>query len=166
MTKPPTDTQRAILRAAAAHPRGLAAPPAHLRPAPRIAVAKALLGAGLLARAQGDEGQRPGLSWKLDGEAVLLRITAAGLQAVGAAPEAASPEPQQGAAAEPAGQAAAPVQDGAAAAAEPGDAAQATAPSEAGAPQKHGRGRPDGRPSAAPRWRCSSLGRARLASST
>jgi hypothetical protein len=50
MTKPPTATQRAILHDAAAHPHGLAAPPPHLPPAPRTAVAKALLGAGLLAR--------------------------------------------------------------------------------------------------------------------
>jgi hypothetical protein len=61
MTKPPTETQRAILRAAAAHPHGLAAPPPHLPPAPRIAVAKALLGAGLLARAAGSEGTDPRL---------------------------------------------------------------------------------------------------------
>jgi hypothetical protein len=52
MTKPLTDIQRAILRGAAAHPHGLAAPPPNLPPAPRTAVAKALLGAGLLARAE------------------------------------------------------------------------------------------------------------------
>jgi hypothetical protein len=87
-------------------------PPANLPPAPRIAVAKALLGAGLLARAEGSEGQDPDLTWKLDGESVRLRITEAGLQAIGAAPAAASPEPQRGSAAGPAGHAAAAVQRG------------------------------------------------------
>lgn len=53
MTKPLTETQRAILRNAAAHRDGPAAPPASLPPAPRIAVGKALLGAGLLARVGG-----------------------------------------------------------------------------------------------------------------
>jgi hypothetical protein len=93
MTKPPTDTQRAVLRDAAAHPHGLAAPPPHLPPAPRIAVAKALLGVGLLTRTVGDEDQHPGLAWRLDGQGVLLRITEAGLEAISAAPE---PQPASG----------------------------------------------------------------------
>jgi hypothetical protein len=132
MTKPLTDTQRAILRDAAAHPHGLATPPPHLPPAPRTAVAKALLGAGLLARADGAEGQHPGLGWKLDGDSVLLRITAAGLQAIGAAPAAAAPEPQEALVAEPPAQAATAGEDGApVAAAPPPDAPRATAASEA-----------------------------------
>jgi hypothetical protein len=130
--KPLTDTRRAILSAANKHADGFALPPPHLPPAPRIAVAKALLGAGLLARADGAEGQRPGLRWKLDGERVLLRITEAGLGAIGAVPAEAPPEPRQGSGAEPAGQAAAVAQDGAVAAAARRDAAQqATVASEA-----------------------------------
>ncbi len=110
MTKPLTETQRAILRNAAAHRNGPAAPPASLPPAPRIAVGKALLGAGLLARVGGSEGMDPGLGWKLDGDSVLLRITAAGLQAIGAAPAAAAPEPPACSVAAPAGHAAAAAQ--------------------------------------------------------
>jgi hypothetical protein len=116
-------------------------PPANLPPAPRIAVAKALLGAGLLARAAGSEGTDFGLAWKLDSEAALLRITEAGLQAIGAAPAQVPPEPQHGSVAEPvaepAGQAAAAAQEGTQAAAEPHDTAQTTAASEAaqGAPE-------------------------------
>jgi hypothetical protein len=55
-----SDTQHGILEAAARHPAGLAAPPPHLPPAPCFAVAKALLGAGPLARADGAEGQHRG----------------------------------------------------------------------------------------------------------
>jgi hypothetical protein len=127
MTKPPTDTQRAILRAAAEHPHGLATPPPHLLPAPRTAVAKALLGAGLLAHANGAQGEHPGLNWKLEGERVFLRITEAGLQAIGVAPAVSSLEPQHRAVTEPAGQAAAPAQEGVQAAAGPRDAVQTTA---------------------------------------
>jgi biotin operon repressor len=87
-------------------------------------VAGALLGAGLLTRAEGADGHHPSMTWKLGGEAVLLRITEAGLQAIGAAPAQAPPEPQQGSVAEPEGQ-------GAEAAAAPADAAQATAAPEA-----------------------------------
>ena len=84
-----SDTQRLILTQAAEHPAGLAMPPASLPPAPRAAVAKALLKAGLVARGeQGDEA-RALLAWKLDGEQVLLVITQAGRQAL--APAAAQP---------------------------------------------------------------------------
>jgi hypothetical protein len=62
-------------------------------PAPRAAVAKALLGAAPLAPAEGDEGRHSGLTWKLGGESVLLRIIEAGLQATGAAPVPAPQEP-------------------------------------------------------------------------
>jgi hypothetical protein len=95
-------------------------------------VAKAPLGVGLLARVAGREGTDPGVAWKLDGEAVLLRITEPGLQAIGAAPAPAAPEPQPGSVAEPPAQASAAAQEGAVAAAAPlADAAQATAASEA-----------------------------------
>jgi hypothetical protein len=63
-------------------------------PAPRAAVAKALLGAALLAPAEGDEGRHSGLAWKLGGESVPLRTIEAGLQATGAAPVPAPQEPQ------------------------------------------------------------------------
>jgi hypothetical protein len=49
--------QAAILAAAADHPARLAAPPPRLAPAPRTAVAKALLGAGPLARIAGSKGK-------------------------------------------------------------------------------------------------------------
>jgi hypothetical protein len=45
---PLTNTQHWILAAANQHPDGVAAPPASLPSAPRAAVAKALLKAGLL----------------------------------------------------------------------------------------------------------------------
>jgi Protein of unknown function (DUF3489) len=122
--KPLTTTRRAVLSNAAQHPYGLAMPPSKLPPAPRTALAKALLGTGLLARAQGDEGQPPDLAWRLDGEAVFLRITEAGLQAIGAAPAVAPPEPQEGSVAEPAGKAAAAAQEGAEAAVTASEAAQ------------------------------------------
>jgi hypothetical protein len=124
MTKPLTETQRAILRNAAAHRDGPAAPPASLPPAPRIAVGKALLGAGLLARVGGSEGTDPGLGWKLDGAAVLLRITGGGLRAIGAALVPASPELRQCSVAKPARQPSAAAQEGTQAAAEPPDTAR------------------------------------------
>ncbi len=84
-----SDTQRLILTQAAEHSAGLAMPPATLPPAPRAAVAKALLKAGLVVRGeQGDEARAP-LAWKLDGGQVLLVITQAGRQAL--APAAAEP---------------------------------------------------------------------------
>jgi hypothetical protein len=67
-TKPLTDTQRAILRDAAGNPDGLAAPPASLPPAPRVAVAKALLTAGLLSRVEDGVDEHARLAWKLGGE--------------------------------------------------------------------------------------------------
>jgi hypothetical protein len=50
-----TDTRRAILTQAADHPAGLAASPATLPPAPRSAVARAMLKAGLLALVEPDK---------------------------------------------------------------------------------------------------------------
>jgi hypothetical protein len=85
MTTPITDKQRAILEAAAGRPDGLAAPPVHLPPALRGAVAKGLLKAGLLepAGTAGDDQQD--LAWRVDGAAVLLRINGAGREAIGGA---------------------------------------------------------------------------------
>jgi hypothetical protein len=68
---------------------------------------------------------------------MLLRITEAGLQAIGARPAMASPGPQHGSVAKPPGQAAAAAQEGAEAAAESPARPAATAASEAaqGAPE-------------------------------
>ncbi len=79
---PLSDTQSLMLTAAAQHPDGIAAPPASLPPAPRGAVAKALLRAGLLAPA-GAERDDSSVAWKLDGAMVVLRITEGGLRAIG-----------------------------------------------------------------------------------
>ena len=78
-----SDTQAIILSGAAQHPDGLAAPPDHLPPAPRGAVAKTLLKAGLLEVLDSTERQHTGLAWRLDGAALFLRVTAARLQAIG-----------------------------------------------------------------------------------
>ncbi|MBL6081992.1 hypothetical protein JMJ56_28845 [Belnapia sp. T18] len=78
-----TDTQTLILRTASHHPGGLAAPPASLPPAPRGAVAKSLVGAGLMEVLPTAKGEDASLVWKLDGEVVLLRISDAGLAAIG-----------------------------------------------------------------------------------
>ncbi|HYZ33236.1 MAG TPA: hypothetical protein VE684_13275 [Crenalkalicoccus sp.] len=61
-----TDGQAAILQRAVEHPDGISLPPATLPPAPRGAVAKALLKAGLLGLVDG-EGPEPSVAWNLDG---------------------------------------------------------------------------------------------------
>jgi hypothetical protein len=57
-----TETQATILSNAAKHPDRIAAPPANLPPAPRVAVAKALLRAGLLEVAESPEEPQANLS--------------------------------------------------------------------------------------------------------
>ncbi|MGG5823772.1 DUF3489 domain-containing protein [Falsiroseomonas sp. HW251] len=89
-----TDTQQQILTAAAAHPDGLALPPDRLPAAPRQAVGKALLKAGLVATAANLKAE-PGTAWTIDGQPTLLRITDVGLAAVGV--ETAQEAPQMGA---------------------------------------------------------------------
>jgi hypothetical protein len=81
-----SDTQTLILTAAAQHPKGIAAPSASLPPAPRAAVAKAMLRAGLLVAVEA-EHDGSGAAWKLDGATVVLRITEAGLGAIGFQPQ-------------------------------------------------------------------------------
>lgn len=77
-----SNTQRLILTQAAEHPAGLATPPVSLPLAPRVAVAKALSKAGLVAHGeQGNEAHAP-LAWKLDGGQAPLVITQAGHQAL------------------------------------------------------------------------------------
>ena len=78
-----SDTQRAILEAAVRHPEGLATPPAHLPPAPRIAIARSLLRAGLLAEATPARETEANLAWRVDGADLMLRITGEGRRAIG-----------------------------------------------------------------------------------
>ncbi len=72
-----SNTQSSILRQAAAD--GVAIPPARLPPGPRASLARALLTAGLVARAQPADGTA---GWKLDGEIIWLAITDEGRQAI------------------------------------------------------------------------------------
>jgi hypothetical protein len=90
-----TDTQALILTSAAQHPDGIAAPPASLPPAPRGAVARAMLKAGLLEVAEDADAQHAGLAWKLDGKAVFLRISAVGRTAIGSVAETIAEDAQE-----------------------------------------------------------------------
>jgi hypothetical protein len=82
-----TDTQAQILAAAAAHPAHLVLPPGRLPTAARQAVAKSLL-KNDLAAAVDHPGADTLARWTVDGAAVLLAITAAGLHAISQAPAA------------------------------------------------------------------------------
>jgi hypothetical protein len=76
-----TDTQQAILAAAARHPEHLAYPPARLPTGARQTVAKAMLNSALVVavhRAAYDAVAK----WTVDGDDMLLQITAAGLRAI------------------------------------------------------------------------------------
>jgi hypothetical protein len=87
---PLCETQRLIFSAAPQRQDGIAPPPATLPQAPRAAVAKALLKAGLLAPARAAEVPDPR---RLDGAAVVLPITEVGRQAVGAIPAETTSDP-------------------------------------------------------------------------
>jgi len=82
-----TDTQRAILDAAAQHPEHLAYPPARLPAGARQTVAKALLKNDLVIGVH-----RPAYDaiakWTVDGDEMLLKITDDGLRAIGIDPNA------------------------------------------------------------------------------
>jgi len=82
-----TDTQRAILAAAAEHPEHLAYPPERLPAAARQTVAKALLKNDLVIGVH-----RPAYDaiakWTVDGDEMLLKITDDGLRAIGVDPNA------------------------------------------------------------------------------
>jgi hypothetical protein len=82
-----SDTQRAILEAAAQHPEHLAYPPARLPAGARQTVAKALLKTDLVIAVH-----RPAFDaiakWTVDGDEMLLRITDEGLRAIGIDPNA------------------------------------------------------------------------------
>jgi hypothetical protein len=85
-----TDTQHAILAAAAQHPALLALPPARLPAGARQKVAQALLRSDLLMAFHGADADRtPDALWKVDGESYLLRLTDDGLRAIGIEPETA-----------------------------------------------------------------------------
>lgn len=80
-----TDTQRVILSQASQRPDGLAYPPERLPAAARQAVAKALLKHDLVIAVH-----RPAYDaiakWMVDGDEMLLKITDAGLRAIGVEP--------------------------------------------------------------------------------
>ncbi len=92
-----TDTQRAILAAAAQHPEHLAYPPERLPAAARQTVAKALLKGDLVIGVH-----RPAYDavakWTVDGDEMLLKITDEGLRAIGIDPNAADEDEQSAAA--------------------------------------------------------------------
>jgi hypothetical protein len=90
-----TDTQTQILAAAAAHLDRLALPPERLPAAPRQAVGKALLKAGLVA-AVAEPAAEAGAGWTIEGESLVLRVTDAGLAAIGAGEAATVEEAQEG----------------------------------------------------------------------
>jgi hypothetical protein len=85
-----TDTQRAILTAAAQHPERLAYPPERLPAGARQTVAKALLKNDLVIGVH-----RPAYDaiakWTVDGDEMLLKITDEGLRAIGVEPGPATP---------------------------------------------------------------------------
>jgi hypothetical protein len=87
-------TAEAILTAAAARDDHIALAPERLPAAARRAVVQSLLKAGLLEEAPAD-GDQPAWRTTESGERLALRVTEAGLQAVGAEPTATSPEPAQ-----------------------------------------------------------------------
>ncbi|WP_270934191.1 hypothetical protein, partial [Falsiroseomonas oryzae] len=95
-----SDTQRAILTAAAEHPEHLAYPPERLPAGARQKVAQALLKQDLVIGVH-----RPAYDavakWTVDGDEMLLKITDDGLRAIGIDPNAgdAREEDEQGAAA-------------------------------------------------------------------
>ena len=89
-----TDTQMAILTAAAPHPEHLAYPPERLRAAARQAVAKALLKCDLVIAVH-----RPAYDaiakWTVDGDEMLLKVTDEGLRAIGLEPTPPAEEDEQ-----------------------------------------------------------------------
>jgi hypothetical protein len=120
-----TETQMAILAAAARHPEHLAYPPERLPAAARQAVAKALLKNDLVIAVHRPAYDAQAL-WMVDGDSVLLKITDEGLRAIGIDPQGAAPAPD----AAPKGAPEAPPQANPAGATEPTQAAPA-APDDA-----------------------------------
>ncbi|MCQ4159198.1 DUF3489 domain-containing protein [Roseomonas sp. GC11] len=89
-----SDTQRAILAAAAQHPTHLAQVPARLPAGARQKVAQALLKQGLVRTQPSPEGEAA-TAWTIAGATMALQITEAGLRALGE--ESAAEEPATGA---------------------------------------------------------------------
>ncbi|WP_203072180.1 DUF3489 domain-containing protein [Falsiroseomonas ponticola] len=90
-----SDTQHAILTAAAQHPDHLALPPDRLPAGARQKVARALLRADLVIAFRGSDYDRtPATLWTVDGDSVLLKITDEGLRAIGIDPNA-GPAPEE-----------------------------------------------------------------------
>jgi hypothetical protein len=88
-----SDTQRIILSQASQRDDRLAIPPERLPAAARQTVAKSLIKQGLASdeRASGYAARD---AWQIDGRTRLLRITEAGLRAIGVALEGAGDEPE------------------------------------------------------------------------
>ena len=86
-----SDTQRVILSKAAQHDGLLATPPTKLLAAARQAVLRSMIGKGLLEEVPAPR-EAIALGWRQDedGAWIALRITAAGLAAIGVEPEAAT----------------------------------------------------------------------------
>ncbi|MDI3306256.1 MAG: DUF3489 domain-containing protein [Acetobacteraceae bacterium] len=89
-----TDTQRAILAAAAQHPEHLAYPPERLPAAARQTVAKALLKHDLVIAVHRPAHDAVAL-WTVDGDSVLLKIADEGLRAIGVEPATPAEEDEQ-----------------------------------------------------------------------
>jgi hypothetical protein len=136
-----SDTQRAILAAAAQHPEHLAYPPERLPAGAKLKVAQALLKNDLVIGVHRTAYEAIA-KWTVDGDEMLLKITDEGLRAIGIDPNAgdAAEEDEQSAAAitrrnaerRAAAAAAAPVADTAPAGGE--DAEEAAAPAEEAEP--------------------------------
>lgn len=92
-----SDTQRAILTAAAEHPERLACPAERLPAGARQKVAQALLRQDLVATTQMLSDDASAL-WAVDGESVLLQVTGEGMRAIGIEPAATAEDTQQRAA--------------------------------------------------------------------
>ncbi len=86
-----SDTQRVILSRAAQHDALLATPPAKLPAAARQAVLRSMIAKGLLEEVPAPR-EAIALGWRQDedGAWIALRITAAGLAAIGVEPETAT----------------------------------------------------------------------------
>jgi hypothetical protein len=88
-----SDTQRIILSQASQRDDRLAIPPERLPAAARQTVAKALLKQGLVSDEHAS-ATHPRDAWQIDGRTRLLRITEAGLRAIGVTPEGEDAEPE------------------------------------------------------------------------
>ena len=87
-----SDTQRIILSQASQRDDRLAVPPDRLPAAARQTVAKSLLKQGLVSDEHASAYAARD-AWQIDGRSRLLRVTDAGLRAIGVAPEAADVAP-------------------------------------------------------------------------